>query len=191
MQTIIKIQEKIKLLSIITDIDSKDTLEKATEVLSQAKLIEKEIKENHKAEAEPYETPLKEIDDRYKPSEKAIKSIIDDIRSKITAYQTEAIKLAKAEEDAIASRIGDGKGKIKLETAIKKIDSIERPEDSIKTATGKLSFREKKVLKITDLNSIPREYLIPNESMIMEALKEGKEVKGCEVEIVQVPVNRI
>ena len=64
--------------------------------------------------------------------------------------QTEQTKIAKAKEDAIASRVGAGKGKLGLETAVKKIEAIDQPSEHVATEAGSVKFRATRTLKITD-----------------------------------------
>ena len=83
-----------------------------------------------------------------------------------------------------------GRGNLKAGTAIKQMASVEAPEEKVTTDSGGLSFREKKVLKITDEKLIPKQYWIIDEDAVLAALKEGKKVKGAEIQTEMVPVNR-
>ena len=192
-QTIISIDKEVKpILSQgqnLTVIDEQ-SLTIATELLSQANITLKAVTSSHKAEAEPFETPLKEIDLKYSPTEKALKAMISSIRSMVGEYQTEQTNLLKAKEEAIASRIGAGKGKLQVSTAVAQIDNLERPTSSVQASSGSLSFRPKNTLEIVDPTLIPREYLTPNEDSILEALEQGKAVNGCKIKVIQIPINR-
>ena len=85
--------------------------------------------------------------------------------------------------------MGEGKGKLRVETAVKKIENIETPDHQVATEAGLVKFREDKVLKITDETKIPREYLVVDEKKLLEALKGGVIVPGAEIDIKMTPVN--
>lgn len=137
----------------------------------------------------PLNEALKAERERWKPLESALENAISSIRSKMSSYQTESARKAKEEEEKIASRIGEGKGHIKIETAIKKIDAIERADKQVATEAGLIKFRTDKVLKITDESLIPREYLIANEKSLLTALKKGVIIPGACIEEIQTPLN--
>jgi hypothetical protein len=166
------------------------SLTTATELLSQANTLLKQTQTHHKVEAEPFEFPLKEIDTRYSPTEKALKNIIASIRLSIGSYQTKVTQLLKEQELAIASRIAPGKGNLSLDSAVARIENLDKPIERVIVNSGSLSFREKQTLKIVDSTIIPREYLVPDEDKILDVLKAGQSVAGCEIEVVQVPINR-
>lgn len=161
----------------------------ATEFLSQANTYLDKLTEEKEKLTKPINEALKEIRARYKPTELVLQEAISTLRSSISKYQTEQLKLKQKEEEKIAARIGEGKGKIKLETAVEKMSSISTPAQNIQTDTGSIRFRTDKVLKITDPNKIPREYLILDESAILKALKLGAIIPGAEIELIQTPIN--
>jgi len=96
----------------------------------------------------------------------------------------------RAEEEKIAARMKPGRGNLKAGTAIKQMASVEAPEDKVTTDSGGLSFREKKVLKITDEKLIPKQYWIVDEDAVLAALKEGAKIPGAGIEIIMTPVNK-
>lgn len=153
----------------------------STEQMTAASTLRERIKEVQKAiEADkeelyrPAKTVLDEINARYAPFEKPLKEALKIVNEKMSARQTAEIARAKAEADAIASRVGKGKGHLKPETAMDKIANIETP--ATLDLTG---FTNRPKLSITDESLIPREYLVPNENAIELALKAGKIVPGA------------
>jgi len=78
----------------------------------------------------PIKDALDEVNARYKPYEKALDTALKSINDKMTEYQTAIFKAQKEEEAKIAARIGEGKGKLKIETAINKIANIEKVEQT-------------------------------------------------------------
>lgn len=171
------------------EIKSPSDMTKATEMLSQLnKFLDKVIEEKEKI-TKPMNQALKEVRDRYKPTETSLSTAISLIRSSMSGYQTEQLKLKAIEEKKIADRIGDGKGKLKIETAVQQIENLSSPSKTIETNQGSIKFRTDKRLRITNTLLIPREYLEINESALLSALKLGKSIPGAEIELIQTPIN--
>ncbi len=172
-------------LSIMTATEMK----KATEILSKLNKYNDNLVADMKKVTDPLNAALKEIRGRYNPVKTVLESAIEIIRKKMGAYQTEALRLQKIEEDKIAARVGEGKGKLKMETASKKMGEIEKPDAIVEAESGSLSFISKQQLKVTNEGLIPDEYFILNEKAVLDALKAGLLVPGAEIEIIQVPRN--
>ncbi len=126
---------------------------------------------------------------RWKPVLTTLGTATDYLRNTIGAFQTAEIKRAEKQENSIADRVGEGKGKLKVETAVKKIEEIERPETSVNTDAGQVKFRKDPIVKIWDETMIPREFLVVDEKKILEALKAGVPVAGCELDFKMTPIN--
>lgn len=160
----------------------------ATELLSQANSTLKAIKSEHDSQTEPYDLKIRKINADYNPSERALKDLITLIRNEMSSYQTRQTEISNKKQEKISEK--ENQGKMSFKTAVKKMNEIEIPVGKINTDSGKVSFRADKKLKIVNFTEIPREYLIPDEKAILEALKQGKNVPGCTIEIVQIPINR-
>lgn len=170
-------------------ISCKKDMATAVEYLSKLNKIADRIKEEKDKVLGPLNEARKAEMARWKPVEVMYEKGIEYIRSEMSHYQTEEIKKQKEDEAKLAARIGEGKGKIKFETAMRKMNEIDKPEDNVVTDSGSVKFRETKVLKIVNEKIIPREYLLVDERKITEALKAGVMVAGCELELKMVPVN--
>lgn len=177
---------KVKELDIV---DS-STMETATEMLSQLNKTSDRITEETEKVTRPLLDALNAERKRWKPSLDLLKESIDIVRTKITKYQTEARRLAQLEEEKIASRIGEGKGKLKIETAVAKIEKIEQPESKVSTDTGSISFKTVQKFEITNMAAVPVDYILPNETAIRNAMKLGKKLPGVRYYEEQVPINR-
>lgn len=107
--------------------------------------------------------------------EKAIKFVSDQVNK----YQTlEARKTADAEAK-LAARVE--KGTMKLDTAVRKMDELDKPIESLKTADGTISFKTIPKLDITDAGLIPRKYLVVDEVAVFAALKAGESIPGAQI----------
>lgn len=161
----------------------------ASEVLSKLNHYNDAVVEDREKITKPINEALKEVRAKYKPLERQLEEAIDVVRGKIGGYQTEMLRKQKKEEEAIASRIGEGKGKLKFDTAVRKMDELEKPSQSVVTASGGVKFRTNKVLKIIDATLIPLAYYDLNESRVVKDLKAGVNIAGCELEEVWTVIN--
>lgn len=168
--------------------DAKD-MRTSAEMLSQLNLARDKVTERMETITKPAKETIKAAEAIWKPFVMMAKEAIEVIRSKQSAYQTEQVRLAREEEEKIAARQREGRGGLKFETAVRKIEEIERPDEYIVVASGSLKFREMKKLKITDSSVIPDKFWIIDETMVTNALKGGENVPGAELESVQIPVN--
>ena len=168
----------------ITITDSQ-SLNEASTLRAQIKTAIDYVKEKKEIEYRPAKTVLDNITARFKPYEKNLDTALKTINDKMTEYQTAIFKAQKEKEAAIAARIGEGKGKLKVETAINQMANIEQVEQTEDT-----NFYNKPVLVIKDPSLIPREYCIPDEALITMAIKEGITVPGAVMEDRLVPRSR-
>lgn len=165
------------------------SMEAASLMLSELNQKKDRIVAEKERITKPLNEALKVERNRWRPIETILDTAINSLRSSIGDYQTAETKRADAEAAKIAARTGEGKGKLKVETAVAKMDEIDRPAAKVATEAGMVRFRKDQVLKIWDETMIPREYLVPNEALILADLKAGKKVEGCELDIKMVPIN--
>lgn len=166
------------------------TLAEATETLSQANQYLKALTIDKETMTKPLNDALKAIRAKYAPTEKALEEIIVSIRKAMTTYQTEQLKKQQEEEEKIAARVGDGKGKLQLETAVKKIAEIPQVEKKVATDSGSVTFKPVKKFEVTNCSQLPAEYILPNETAIRLAMGKGIELPGVRYFTEQVPINR-
>lgn len=179
----------VALQATSLEIHTKEDMKTAVEVLSVLNKYADSVTDKKELLTKPAYQIIKNAKEMFSPIQNIYETAIESIRSKMSAYQTEQMRIAREEEKKIADRVGEGKGKLKVETAVKKLSEITRPADNVATEEGDVKFREDKKLKIVMASLIPREYLVPDEKKILNDLKEGKTVPGCEIEIVQTVVN--
>ncbi len=189
---LVPLKKKITTLALQAEnfkISNDKDLTQAVEILSNLNKMGDSIKEKKETITKPLNLALKNARELFKPIENPYEEAIEILRNKMSKYQT--LKVAKeAEEKAkVASRIGEGKGKLKLETAIEKIEEIGVTEKNISTEAGSVNFRTVKKFEVVDILKIPHAYLQVNESLVTKLMKEGKEVPGCRYYTEQVPAN--
>jgi hypothetical protein len=186
----IKIKEELQPVAVEAmelKIKSHGDLLVGTDLLSKLNIFNDKIQEEKEKVTKPLNEALKAERARWRPMERFYEEAIDHVRSEMTAYQTLITNEQKEKEKALADKLE--KGELTIEETITAISSVETPAKNIATMSGDVRFRETKILKIWDHTMIPREYLLPDEKAILTALKEGKKVEGCELEIIQTPVN--
>lgn len=171
------------------EINTPETLAYAVSILSTLNKINDRITEEKERVTKPLNEALKAERSRWKPAETRNQTLIDAIRLKMSQYQTQALKAKQEAEASIASRIAPGKGNLSLNTAVKKLEALPTVEKTTSTNEGSVQFREKAILKITDITKIAKEYFDLNEARLLADLKSGKLIEGADIEIIQVPVN--
>lgn len=127
-----------------------------------------------------WKAKIKAITDQTGPVKRTLKSRVEYVRNCIGAYQTMAERKALTEETKIADKMLTGK--LKPETATKKLATIEKPESKIETANGSVTFATLQRLKITDRESVPMDFWEINEKKLLDALKGGMQIPGAELE---------
>lgn len=177
---------KTEKLMVITS--AKD-MEVASEMRTQLKAYEKQVTAKKDEVVKPLNQTLKAIREWFAPLEDRIETSLDTINRAMITYQTAEKKKADAEEAKIAARVGEGKGKLKVETAIKKMDEIEKPSEVVATASGGTQFITVPVFKIVDVSKLPVEYILPNEVKIRAAMKAGIQLPGVEYSTEERPRN--
>lgn len=166
-----------------------DTMSASVELLSECNKRLDTIIEKEETITAPAKLIIKTEQARWKFAKETLKTAIDFLRGEQSRYMTQETRRAKEEEVKIAARVGEGKGHLKIETAVKQLSEIDKPEQKVITSAGSVKFREIQKLKIVDQSLIPRMFLAPDEQLITMALKNGETVAGCELETLSIPVN--
>ena len=164
-------------------------MKEAVVLLSTLNRWNDKITEEKEKVTRPLNEALKAERLRWKPVETVYQDAITRLRTNMTEYQTRLTAEHKAQEEAIAKRIAPGKGNLKLDTAIAKLDKLPTVEKEHATDAGLVQFRETATLKVTDIGLIPALYFELDKAQLLKDLKAGKVVPGAEIEIIQTPVN--
>lgn len=170
-------------------IESDDDLKGATELLSNLnKGLDRATEEKEKV-TKPLNEALKAERARWKPFETMCEAAIDIVRKKMTAYQTEKTRHAQEEAARIAERVGEGKGKLKAETAVRKMEEIEQPLLNVSSKAGMVDFIDVKCFEVEDITKLPIDYIVADEVKIRAAMKAGQELPGVKYWVEQRPRN--
>lgn len=172
-------------LKIATPEDVKN----ATTFLSTLNKFNDKITSEKEKVTKPLNQALKAERERWKPLETKLEVAIALVRRGLTDYQTKAVAAQRVAEKKIVDRVGEGKGKITPETAIRKLDEVATPDQTVATEAGAVQFRAVKKFEVMDLTMLPIEYHLADETKIREAMKQGNELPGVRYYEEQVPYN--
>lgn len=188
--TVLTVKEVSPLLAQAESFDIKDpkSLEQATEFLSNLNAKLDQIVDSRETITKPLNEALKQARLKYKPIETTLEGAIDLIRDKMSAYATEINNERKKQEQKIQDKLENGK--MSIPTALKKLETLDSVPSTVSSNSGSVSFRPVEKLKIVDPLLVPRQYLIIDEKAVLDDLKNGVKVAGCEIEVIQIAVNR-
>lgn len=170
-------------------IESAQHMINATQTLSVINKYADKVKEQKEKITKPLNLALKEAREMFRPLEDNLEDAISAIRGAMTTYQTEQKRIADAEAAKIANRVGEGKGKLKVDTAVQKMQEIDRPAEQVATEAGMVKFKTIQKFEVMDVTMLPHEYVLPDEVKIRNAMKAGIELPGVRYYEEQVPVN--
>ncbi len=196
--------------AISLEINDDKSLAIASEARSTLKDWAKKVKARKDFHLSPFKEGVKRITDEYKPIENQIEEGLSALDEKMSSYQTALVNKQNAEAEAIANRIGEGKGHLKTETAVKKIAELGSVPSSISTDSGSTSFIATPMFEVIDpLMIFVKEvldhnkshkdfvidheafktYLVVDETAVRKAMKAGIELNGVRYYTEQRPRN--
>lgn len=144
-------------------ITTKQQYEDAASNMKAIKLMVKEAEKDKKQLIDPLNAVIKRIREHFKPFETKAAEAEARLKQQMESYLLKVEKEMKAIEEKLE------KGEIKkVATAIKKQNAIQATSNIRKVWTA----------VCVDPDKTPREYLIPDEAAIKEALKNGEKVAG-------------
>ena len=167
-----------KKINSIT-IQDKDNYVDAITLLNRINEMGKVIKLKKELITKPLNESLRNARELFKPLEDQFLNAEKIIKKKMLDYSQEVNKIAQEKEEKIAERME--KGIIKLETAEKKINEVDRINKTTQGSYGKVTIRQTRKVRIVNLSLIPREYFIPDMILIRNDALSGKNIAGVEV----------
>ena len=161
-------------------VNSQPTLVQAKISLTQVKEIKKIVQEKKDSVVKPLNEALKNTRALFKPIEDKVDIIETYLKSEVSKYNTKLLQEQRKREEEAQAKIEAG---ATFEEATKSVERIEKKIDAIPT-------RKIKRLKIIDASKIERQFLVPDEQAIKEALIAGIKVSGCELVEEEIIINR-
>lgn len=160
-------------------IETQEHYESTVDLISKLKETGNLIKIKKESITNPLNEALRNARELFAPIEDQFAKAEVIVKTKLLDYKRKKDAEARAEEAKIAARVD--KGTMKLETAERKIDGIERVETTTKGKVGEVQVRKIKKVRIVDAAALPREYLIPDDVLIRKDALGGKVIPGVEV----------
>jgi len=167
----------------------------AIDLVSKLKETGSKIKESKESITKPLNEALKNARNLFAPLEEQFKNAETIIKAKLLAYAQKVNAEAQAKEQKIADRVE--KGTLKLDTAEKKLDQIERVDNTTHGNVGSVSIKKIKKVRygnLVDLSSklgdgakenlidlIKDGYLIWDETKVRKDALGGKTIYGIEI----------
>ena len=111
--------------------------------------------------------------ERYDEAERTIKD-------KMIIYNEKEMLKANKKLKAVADKVAAGK--MEIDKASEKIEGL-KPAKSYKGEAGAVQFREVKKIVVTNIDKIPRQYMIPDLVVIRGQIIKGIKIPGVEVRI--------
>lgn len=188
-------QSAIKEVSIFEktanslEIKSAADVEGAVDTLGSIKKMQKHLKDQETNAKKPYQDLVKGIIAAFKPVNEQLSAAESTIKSKITVFRAAEAKKAEEQKAKIEARVGEGKGKLKVQTAINKIADVDANKSASHVSTGNstMTVRMIKKLNITDEALIPREFLVVDTAKVRAAAFKIYDLKKEGVEVAQIP----
>ncbi len=179
--------DKVSSLSIRTEKD----LKVAVSILSKLNQYGDSVKERKEALTKPINLALKNIRLMFKPLENTYETAVDNLREKMSVYQTKAIEEQKKQEEEIADKLSTGD--ISIEKAVATMEDM-NVSGKIKTKDGDVKFKTSTKIEVMDIillteNENGSQYIEPNMVAIRKAFSEGIKLKGVNYTEIQVPFN--
>lgn len=161
------------------EITNRDDMSEATVVLSKLNKFYDAITIEKEKLTKPLNETLKEIRSRYRPIEQTLDEATLALKHKMSAYQAEAIKKEAEAQAKIAEKVASGK--MKIDTALTKMEAIESPDEKVQTDAGSVSFRTIQSFEVMDVVLLAKampEAVEPINSVIRKAMTDGKQLPG-------------
>lgn len=168
-------------------ISSPEQMESAAEMLSRLNQLNDQLTTLKETVTKPLNAAIKAARELFKPRETKLEEAITLIRKEMGRYQLAEDRKAKEAEAKLAARVD--KGTMKAETAVKKMDAIEKPEKNIETNSGSVTFRDDKFFEVINISELPIEYHLSNDVAIRKAMKSGTELPGVKYWMEKIVVN--
>jgi len=160
-------------------IGTQDEYAAAADLVAKLKETGSQIKAKKESLTKPANEILKNARDLFRPIEEQFANAEAIIKTKLLGYKRKVDEEARIAEAKIAKQAESGH--IKIETAERKMDAIERVDTTTRGKIGEVQIRKIKKVRITDEAALPREYLIPDNVAIRRDALGGKTIPGVEV----------
>ncbi len=160
-------------------INNKESLEQGADLLVSIYKIRKELLNKQDLLQKPHKEFIRDVNDLFKPPIIALEASEQALKGKIAFYQSQALKQANIERQAMLANIDPFDQSEKTMTAL-----AETEADKL----NGVSLRNQKVMVVTDESLIPDDYWVLDEVKLRKDLLAGVKVPGAEIQIKKITV---
>lgn len=150
----------------------------AIELKAKLKKTWKDIEARKEEITRPLNLALKSARALFAPLEQIFENADQTVGMKLLVYKRKVEEEARKKEAQIAARVE--KGTMRLDTAEKKLDNLERVDKTTHTAVGDVQFRQVPKMRVTDENLIPDKYWVIDLVSLRRDVVSGMVVPGAE-----------
>lgn len=160
----------------------------AGDVRKKIKQVGKMIDEKKKSITEPINAALKEVRELFRPIEDNCEQAEKIIAGKMLAYQSEQDRKRREAEEKAAKELEEQQAKLEagkitekqFEKTVAKVETkLEKAPEAI-TKSSSFHTRTVKKFRITNIDRIPRVFMVPNEVAIREEMRADRAIEGVE-----------
>jgi hypothetical protein len=146
-------------------VESDEDLEAASDRIKQVKTLQKFIESEKDKFVAPAKAIIAEAREKYDPYIKKCQNAEEVLKLRAKKYMIAADEKRRASEAKIAAQVESGK--IKPETAIKKMETLPEAQKTVRTDQGSaLRMSKRKVARITDAALVPDRYWVIDEVLV-------------------------
>lgn len=160
-------------------IEDAEGLQASVDLLVRIKKVGNIITSKKLEITRPLNEALGKARDLFRSVEQSYQEAEGIVKQKMVAYNTKIARERAEVAEKLEARVEAGN--MRQDTAITKLTAMQAPAATVQGDRGKATFRNVRVVKITDEAKIPREYLVPDMVAIRKAALEGAEIAGVEV----------
>lgn len=160
-----------KSLNKIAAVATQEDFDNAGKLIKALKQLSGLADDEEKKITKPLDLAKKNVQALFKP----FKSLVLDKETSVKLMMSAFLEKQRALNEKVHEDFRDGKIK-KVGTFNKKLEAAE-----VKTSRGTAVTKQVAYVEITDAKKIPRDYLVIDEALVLQHLKEGIKVPGAEL----------
>lgn len=170
-----KLENQANEVVIVT----KDDYANAVDIVSKLKETGTKLKNVKESITKPLNEALKNARSLFAPLEEQFENAERIVKVKLLDYKKKVDAEARVEEAKIAARVE--KGTLKMETAEKKLEQVERVDTTTRGKVGEVQIRKVKKVRLVNRELVPDQYLVVDMVAVRRDALSGIVIPGVEV----------
>lgn len=182
--------------SMVIQVKDEATQVEAADALANLRNIIRQVEETRKELVKPLNDHVKFINSRFEQFLNPVKKAENYLREQISQYRAQ-VEETRRKEQARQDRLAEKRAERAEERGdVRPIPEVvapmvSGPPKTIEVSTGRLSFMKIRKWEVLNLEKIPREYFVLDESRITKVVKAGiPDISGIRIWEEEVPVAR-